>query len=105
MTRVRAAFLVTVEAEVDDYAYFVSYADAGVISPEKAQSWLSQNYFDRIHDGIEVGDRPESLTWTVDTVVNIDEVADLVAHDWALADHIHGDDDFREFARGYRDFL
>ena len=113
MTRVRAAFFVTVEAEVDDYAYFVSYADAGVISPEKAQSWLAQNYFDRIDDGIETGDRPESLTWTVDTVVEpiVDEVEALVSKHWALSDHIYGDDGFKEFvraeerARGYRDFL
>lgn len=105
MSRVRAAFLVTVDVDVDDYAYFVSRADAGVISPEKAQSWLSQDYFDRIDDGIEVGDRPESLSWSVDTVVNIDEVADLVSKSWALSDHIHGHDEFREFARGYRDFL
>lgn len=104
MTRVRAAFLVTVEAEVEDYGKFVS-PHSPAPSVEQAQSWLSQNYFDRIDDGIETGDRPESLTWSVDTVVNIDEVEALVSKDWALADHIHGHDEFREFARGYRDFL
>jgi hypothetical protein len=98
MTRVRAAFFVTVEAEVEDYAKFVAPHDP-VPSAEQVQSWLSQNYFDRIDYGIETGDRPESLTWTNDTVVSIDEVADLVAHDWALADHIYGDDGFKEFVR------
>lgn len=112
MARVRAAFFVTVEAEVEDYAKFSS-PHAPAPSAEQAQSWLSQNYFDRIDSGIEVGDRPESLTWTVDTVVEpiLDEVETLVSKHWALSDHIYGDDGFREFvraeerARGYRDFL
>lgn len=102
--RVQAAFLVTVEAEVEDYAKFVAPHDP-TPSAEQVQSWLSQNYFDRIDSGIEVGDRPESLTWTNDTVVNIDEVADLVAREWALSDHIYGNDEFRESAKLYRDFL
>lgn len=112
MARVRAAFFVTVEAEVDDYGKFVS-PHSPAPSVEQAQSWLAQNYFDRIDSGIEVGDRPESLTWTVDTVVEpiVDEVEDLVSKNWALSDHIYGDDGFRDFvraeeqARGYRDFL
>ena len=129
--RVRAAFFVTVEAEVEDYGKFVSPHFASP-SVEQAQSWLSQNYFARIDSGIEVGDRPESLTWTVDTVVEpiVDEVEALVSKHWALSDHIYGDDGFKEFvrqqereealreigrigqeqdaaqqARGYRDFL
>ena len=106
MTRVRAAFFVTVEAEVEDYGKFVSpYSPSP--SVEQAQSWLSQNYFDRIDSGIEVGDRPESLTWTVDTVVNIDEVETLVAREWALVEigRIGQEQDAAQPARGYRDFL
>ena len=110
--RVRAAFFVTVEAEVEDYGKFASPHSPSP-SVEQAQSWLSQNYFARIDSGIEVGDRPESLTWTVDTVVEpiVDEVEALVSKHWALSDHIYGDDGFRDFvraeeqARGYRDFL
>ena len=110
--RVRAAFFVTVDAEVEDYGRFVS-PNSPAPTAEQAQAWLSQNYFDRIGSGIEVGDRPESLAWSVDTVVEpiVDEVNDLVTMNWALSDHIVGDDGFRDFvraeeqARGYRDFL
>lgn len=112
MSRVRAGFFVTVEVDVEDYAKFVAPHDP-TPSAEKVQSWLSQNYFDRIDSGIEVGDRPESLTWTNDTVVEpiLDEVEALVSKHWVLSDHIYGDDGFRDFvraeeqARGYRDFL
>lgn len=107
MTRVRAAFLVTVEAEVEDYGKYVAPHDPAP-SVEQAQSWLSQNYFDRIDSGVEVGDRPDSLSWSVDTVVNIDEVADLVAHDWALAEEqpaLVRTIGMVAEARGYRDFL
>jgi hypothetical protein len=122
MGTVRAAFLITVEVDDDEYAGFVSPATTDW-SHERVQSWLSQNYLDRIEDALELQDRPRTMAWTVDTLPDVDAALDFQVSQWQLADSIVGDDDFREFAaareqqvynyendhtvtvRGYRDFL
>jgi hypothetical protein len=35
----------------------------------------------------------------------VDAALDFQVSQWQIADSIVGDDEFREFARGYRDFL
>jgi hypothetical protein len=104
MGTVRAAFLITVEVDDDDYAGFVSPATDDW-SHEQVQSWLSQNYFDRIDDALDLQDRPRTLAWTVDTLPDVDAANDFQVSQWQIADAVDGDDEFREFARGYRDFL
>ena len=104
MGTVRAAFLITVAVDDDDYAGFVSPATTDWMS-EDVQSWLSQNYLDRIEDAMDLQDRPRTLAWTVDTLPDVDAANDFQVSQWQIADSVVGDDDFREFARGYRDFL
>jgi hypothetical protein len=104
MGTVRAAFLITVEVDDDEYAGFVSPATTDW-SHEQVQSWLSQNYLDRIEDALELQDRPRTMAWTVDTLPDVDAALDFQVSQWQIADSVEGDDDFRDFLRGYRDFL
>jgi hypothetical protein len=67
MGTVAAAFLITVYADDDDYAGFVSPATTDW-SHEQVRSWLYQNYFDRIEGAMDLQDRPATLTWTVDSI-------------------------------------
>ena len=69
MGKVRARFMVDVEVDADEYAAFASPATA-VYSDATVQSWLSQNYFERLGGAVEVGDRPAGLTWSVDTIAD-----------------------------------
>jgi hypothetical protein len=95
---VKAAFLVTVYAEDDDYATFASPARTDWSNAE-VQSWLSQNYFERIHDALDVGDRPNTLSWTVDTLPDVEAALEFEASQWSLADAVEGHPGFKEFAR------
>ena len=102
MGTVRAAFLITVEVDDDDYAGFVSPATTDW-SHEQVQSWLAQNYFERIEDAMDLQDRPATLTWTVDALPDVDAAVAFGESQWSLEDAIVGDDDFREFARSARE--
>jgi hypothetical protein len=98
MGTVRAAFLITVEVDDDEYAGFVSPATTDW-SHERVQSWLSQNYLDRIEDALELQDRPRTMAWTVDTLPDVDAALDFQVSQWQIADSVVGDDDFRDFLR------
>jgi hypothetical protein len=98
MGTVRAAFLITVEVDDDDYAGFVSPATTDW-SHEQVQSWLSQNYLDRIEDAMDLQDRPRTLAWTVDTLPDVDAATDFQVSQWQIADSVVGDDEFRDFLR------
>lgn len=104
MGTVRAAFLITVEVDDDDYAGFVSPATTDWMNAD-VQSWLSQNYLERIEDAMDLQDRPRTLAWTVDTLPDVDAANDFQVSQWQISDSVVGHDEFREFARGYRDFL
>jgi hypothetical protein len=98
MGTVRAAFLITVEVDDDEYAGFVSPATTDW-SHEQVQSWLSQNYLDRIEDALDLQDRPRTMAWTVDTLPDVDAALDFQVSQWQIADSVVGDDDFRDFLR------
>jgi hypothetical protein len=98
MGTVRAAFLITVEVDDDEYAGFVSPATTDW-SHERVQSWLSQNYLDRIEDALELQDRPRTMAWTVDTLPDVDAALDFQVSQWQIADSVVGDDEFRDFLR------
>jgi hypothetical protein len=98
MGTVRAAFLITVEVDDDEYAGFVSPATTDW-SHEQVQSWLSQNYLDRIEDALELQDRPRTMAWTVDTLPDVDAALDFQVSQWQIADSVVGDDEFRDFLR------
>jgi hypothetical protein len=96
MGTVRAAFLITIEADDDDYAGFVSPATIDW-SHAEVRSWLYQNYFERIGDALEVQDRPATLTWTVDSIDDVDAALKFQYDQWNLADAIVNSEGFRSF--------
>jgi hypothetical protein len=98
MGTVRAAFLITVEVDDDEYAGFVSPATTDW-SHEQVESWLSQNYLDRIEDALDLQDRPRTMAWTVDTLPDVDAALDFQVSQWQIADSVVGDDEFRDFLR------
>ena len=95
---VKAAFLVTVYAEDDDYAGHTSPARNDWSNAE-VQSWLSQNYFERINDAMELQDRPATLSWTVDTLPDVEAALAFEESQWSLADAVENHPEFQEFAR------
>ena len=116
---VKAAFLVTVYAEDDDYATYASPARTDWSNAE-VQSWLSQNYFERLEDALDVGDRPNTLSWTVDTLPDVEAALAFEESQWSLARAIVNHPEFRDFVSNaavwrwlrrsrqtnrYRDFL
>jgi len=98
MGTVRAAFLITVEVDDDEYAGFVSPA-TNDWSHEQVQSWLSQNYLDRIEDAMDLQDRPRTMAWTVDTLPDVDAALDFQVSQWQIADSVVGADEFGDFLR------
>jgi len=101
---VSVAFLVTVDVNDDDYAGFVSPATTDW-SSEQVQSWLAQNYFERLEDALNVGDRPATLSWSVDTLHDVEAAREYEYRQWSLANAVENHAGFQEFAREYRDFL
>jgi hypothetical protein len=68
-------------------------------SHEQVQSWLYQNYFERIDAAMDLQDRPRTLAWTVDSLPDVDAANDFQVSQWQLADSIVDNDEFREYSR------